>query len=27
VALMYVAGNKQLYRLAVSFHENPPLRR
>lgn len=27
VALMYVAGNKQLFRLAVSFHENPPLRR
>jgi len=27
VALMYVAGNQQLYRLAVSFHENPPLRR
>jgi SRSO17 transposase len=27
VALMYVAGNQQLYRLAVSVHENPPLRR
>jgi SRSO17 transposase len=27
VALMYVAGNHGLFRLAVSFHENPPLRR
>jgi SRSO17 transposase len=27
VALMYVAGNDQLFRLAVSFHDNPPLRR
>ena len=26
-ALMYFAGNDQLFRLAVSFHENPPLRR
>lgn len=26
MALMYVAGNNHLFRLAVSFHENPPLR-
>lgn len=27
VALQYVAGNPQLFNLAVSFHRNPPLRR
>ena len=27
VALQYLAGNQQLFNLAVSFHHNPPLRR